>query len=176
MASVFVSRIDTAIDKQLDARIAKGEKLEHLLGKAGIASLKLVYQKYLELFHSDRFRALQAKGAHVQRPLWASTSTKNPAYSDLMYIVNVVARETVNTVPEATLMALLDHATVKADTILEDVPGAKAAVAELAKNGISLYDVTERLVAEGVTGFADSFDAMLNAIRKKQSELAGARA
>jgi transaldolase/glucose-6-phosphate isomerase len=175
VASVFVSRIDTAIDKQLDEKIKKGEKLEHLLGKAGIASLKLVYQKYLELFHSERFRKLQAKGAHVQRPLWASTSTKNPAYSDLMYIVNVVARETVNTVPEATLTALLDHATVKADTILEDVPGAKATVSDLAKVGISLYDVTERLVAEGVTGFADSFDAMLNAIRQKQSALAGAR-
>ncbi len=112
----------------------------------------------------------------MQRPLWASTSTKNPHYSDLMYIVNVVGRETVNTVPEATLTALLDHATVKADTILEDVPGCRAAVADLAKVGISLYDVTEKLIAEGVASFADSFEAMLGAIRKKQSELAGARA
>jgi transaldolase len=176
VASVFVSRIDTAIDKQLDAKIANGEKVEGLLGKAGIANLKLTYQKYLELFHSERFKALSAKGAHVQRPLWASTSTKNPSYSDLMYIVNVVGKETVNTVPEATLNALLDHATVKPDTILEDIPAAKATVADLQKHGISLYDVTEKLIAEGVASFADSFETMLAAIRKKQSDLAGARA
>ena len=126
VASVFVSRIDTAIDKTLDERIAKGEKLDDLKGKAGIANLKLTYQKFEQLFHSDRFAALKAKGAKVQRPLWASTSTKNPKYDDLMYVVNVVGADTVNTMPPATIDALLDHGVVKPDTIHDDVPGAKA--------------------------------------------------
>jgi transaldolase/glucose-6-phosphate isomerase len=174
VASVFVSRIDTAIDKLLDGKINAGEKVDHLLGKAGIANLKLTYQKFLELFeHSSRFEALAAKGAHVQRPLWASTSTKNPHYDDLMYIVNVVGRDTVNTVPEATMGALLDHGRIKADTVLADIGGAHAAIDALAKIGIKLYDVTEQLVADGVKSFAESFQAMLSAIEKKQAQLAG---
>ena len=172
VASVFVSRIDTAIDKLLDAKVQGGAKVEHLKGKAGLASLKLTYQKFLELFGGDRFAALRAKGAKVQRPLWASTSTKNPAYDDLMYVVNVVAHDTINTVPPQTLNALLDHGEIKADTVLEDVPGAKATVADLSKAGISLYDVTEQLIADGVKSFAESFELMLQAIRQKQLQLA----
>jgi transaldolase len=175
VASVFVSRIDTAIDKTLDAKIAAGEKVEPLKGKAGIANLKLTYRKFLELFGSDRFKALRAKGAKVQRPLWASTSTKNPKYDDLMYIVNVIGRDTVNTVPPATLDALLDHGKVKADTVLEDIPGANAVVADLAKAGIKLYDVTEQLIADGVKSFAESYEQMLQAIRNKQLQLAGGK-
>jgi len=173
VASVFVSRIDTAIDKTLDERIAKGEKLENLKGRAGIANLKLTYERFEQLFHGDRFGALKAKGAKVQRPLWASTSTKNPKYDDLMYVVNVVGADTVNTMPPATIDALLDHGTIKPDTIHQDVPGAKALVAELGKNGISLHDVTEQLVADGVKSFAQSFKEMLDAITAKQDELAG---
>ncbi|MFN2459583.1 MAG: transaldolase, partial [Candidatus Velthaea sp.] len=162
--SVFVSRIDTAIDKLLDAKIRSGETaLEDLPGKAGIANLKLVYQRFLKLFNGDKFARARAAGAHVQRPLWASTGTKNPAYSDLMYLENVVARDTVNTVPPQTLEALEDHGNVRADTILEDLDGARRVIAELAKAQISVYDVTENLVAEGVKSFAESFTALLEA-------------
>jgi transaldolase len=172
VASVFVSRIDTAIDKTLDERIAKGEDLAGLKGKAGIANLKLTYQRFEQLFHSERFAALKAKGATVQRPLWASTSTKNPAYDDLMYVVTVVGAHTVNTMPPNTLDALLDHGVVKPDTVHDDLPGAKALIEELASKGISLHDVTEQLVAEGVKSFAASFTSMLEAIAGKQNELA----
>ncbi len=175
VASVFVSRIDTMIDKMLDERIAKGEKLEDLKGKAGIANLKLTYQKFEQLFHSDRFNALKAKGAKVQRPLWASTSTKNPKYNDLMYVVNVVGTDTVNTMPPATIDALLDHGVVKADTIHDDVAGGKALIDALAAKGVSLHDVTEQLVADGVKSFAQSFKEMLDAISAKQEALAGVK-
>jgi transaldolase len=170
---VFVSRIDTAIDKMLDDRIAKGEDLANLRGKAGIANLKLTYLRFEQLFHGERFAALKAKGAKVQRPLWASTSTKNPAYDDLMYVVTVVGAHTVNTMPPNTLDALLDHGVVKPDTIHDDVAGAKALIDALAAKGISLHDVTEQLVADGVKSFAASFDDMLAAIKGKQEELAG---
>jgi transaldolase len=173
VASVFVSRIDTAIDKLLDERIAKGENLGYLHGKAGIANLKLTYQRFEQLFNGERFAALKAKGAKVQRPLWASTSTKNPAYDDLMYVVTVVGAHTVNTMPPNTLEALLDHGVVKPDTIHDDVPGAKDLIDDLASKGISLHDVTEQLVAEGVKSFAASFDEMLAAIDGKRAELAG---
>jgi transaldolase len=173
VASVFVSRIDTAIDKMLDERIAKGEKLEDLKGKAGIANLKLTYAKFEELFHSPRFAALKAKGAKVQRPLWASTSTKNPKYDDLMYVVNVVGADTVNTMPPATIDALCDHGVVKPDTIHDDVAGGKALIAALGAKGISLHDVTEQLVADGVKSFAQSFKEMLDAISAKHEALAG---
>ena len=171
VASVFVSRIDTAIDKTLDERIAKGEKLEDLKGKAGIANLKLTYEKFEALFHGDRFGALKAKDAKVQRPLWASTSTKNPKYFDLMYVLNVVGADTVNTMPPATLDALLDHGVVKPDTIHDDVAGGKALIEALAANGILLKAVTDQLVADGVKSFAQSFKEMLDAISAKHEAL-----
>jgi transaldolase len=171
VASVFVSRIDTMIDKTLDERIAKGEPLESLKGKAGIANLKLTYAKFELLFRGDRFAALAAKGAKVQRPLWASTSTKNPKYDDLMYVVNVVGTDTVNTMPPATLDALLDHGVINPDTIYEDIAGAKGAIDALAAKGISLHDVTEQLVADGVKSFAQSFKEMLDAISAKHEAL-----
>jgi transaldolase/glucose-6-phosphate isomerase len=171
VGSFFVSRIDTAIDKQLQARIDKGEHLEALLGKAAIANTKIAYQRFLKLFGGERFAALKAKGAHVQRPLWASTSTKNPAYADLMYVDGLVGRDTVDTVPPNTLEALLDHGVVQPDTVVADLDGARAVIEGLAKAQISLYDVTEELVAEGVKSFADSFDAMLNAIQSKVEKL-----
>ena len=174
VASVFVSRIDTAIDKLLQDRISKGEaQLAALLGKTGIANLKLIYQRFRRLFESDRFKALSAKGAFAQRPLWASTGTKNPAYPDLMYVENVVAALTVNTVPPATLDALLDHGVVRPNSIEEDLPGASAQLEALARAQISLYDVTQNLQVEGVKQFADSYSAMLAAIEYKQKMLAG---
>ena len=172
VASVFVSRIDNAVDKLLQAKIDRGEhSLEPLLGKAAIAATKLTYQRFLRTFGGERFAALKAKGAHVQRPLWASTSTKNPAYPDLMYVENLVGRDTVNTVPPNTLDALLDHGRIRPDTVLEDIEGAHVDVEALAKAQISLYDVTEQLVVDGVKSFADSYNAMLDAIEGKMAKL-----
>jgi transaldolase len=176
VASVFVSRIDSAIDKTLDEKIAAGAALADLKGKAGIANLKLTYKKFEELFHGDRFAALAAKGATVQRPLWASTSTKNPAYFDLMYVVSVVGPDTVNTVPPNTLAALLDHGQIEPDTVHHDVAAAQTTIDALASNGILIKDVTDKLVVDGVKSFADSFDAMLAAIAGKQQQLALASA
>jgi transaldolase/glucose-6-phosphate isomerase len=173
VASVFVSRIDTAVDKLLGQQIAKGEPLEDLLGKTGVANLKLTYERFKAIFWSDRFASLRAKGAQLQRPLWASTSTKNPAYSDLMYVESVVGRHTVNTVPPATLDALMDHGKVVPDTVESDLEGARATLEALAKAHISLFDVTLQLQIEGVKSFADSYDAMLKAIEYKQKQLAG---
>jgi transaldolase/glucose-6-phosphate isomerase len=172
VASVFVSRIDTAVDKLLEEKIAKGQtQLEPLLGKIGVANMKLIYARYKKLFEGERFAALAAKGAHVQRPLWASTGVKNPAYSDLLYISSLVGKNTVNTVPPATLDALLDHLVVVPDAIEADLAGAHADIGELAKAQISLFDVTQKLQLEGVKSFADSYNAMLGAIGKKQKQL-----
>ncbi|HET9393442.1 MAG TPA: bifunctional transaldolase/phosoglucose isomerase [Candidatus Rubrimentiphilum sp.] len=170
--SVFVSRIDTLIDKLLQARIDKGEtQLESLLGKSGVANLKLTYQKYLEIFQSEEWAPIKAKGGSEQRPLWASTSTKNPKYPDLMYVEPVVARNTINTMPPQTLDALLDHGKVVPDTILQDVDNARETLKRLADNGISLFDVTYQLQVEGVSAFSDSFAALLGAIVYKQKQL-----
>jgi transaldolase / glucose-6-phosphate isomerase len=169
--SVFVSRIDTAVDKLLQDRIAKGEKLENLLGKTGIANLKLTYARFNEIFSGDEFSTLRAKGAAVQRPLWASTSTKNPHYPDLMYVESVVGPNTVNTMPPATLDALLDHGTIVADTVESDLAGARDVMRALQDAKISLFDVTHDLQTEGVTLFSDSFAALLGAIVYKQKLL-----
>ncbi len=171
--SVFVSRIDTAVDKLLQARIDKGEKqLASLLGKAGIANLKLTYQKFLELFvNSPEWKAVAAKGGALQRPLWASTSTKNPKYSDLMYVEPVVGDHTVNTMPPQTLDALLDHGTIRPNTVLEGLEEAQQTTRALEDARISLFDVTHQLQVEGVTLFSDSFAALLGAIVYKQKQL-----
>ncbi|MDP9017268.1 MAG: bifunctional transaldolase/phosoglucose isomerase [Candidatus Eremiobacteraeota bacterium] len=171
--SVFVSRIDTAIDKLIQARIDKGEKqLENLLGKAGVANLKLTYQKFLTLFHGPAFEAIAAKGGVVQRPLWASTSTKNPNFPDLMYVETVVGKDTVNTMPPNTYAALLDHGHVTADTVTQDLEGARATMQALQSAKISLFEVTSQLQKEGVSSFSDSFAALLGAIVYKQKQLA----
>ncbi len=175
--SVFVSRIDTLVDKMLQARIDKGEHaLEPLLGKAGIAGLKLTYEKFREIFYGEAFARCRAAGAGVQRPLWASTSTKNPRYSDLMYVESVVGPETVNTMPENTLAALLDHGKIVQNTVEHDVEGARATFRALQDARISMFDVTQQLQVEGVKLFADAYTALLGAIVYKQKQLAsGAR-
>lgn len=170
--SIFVSRIDTLVDKLLQARIDKGERqLESLLGKIGVANLKLAYQKYLEVYGEAEFAALKSKGAAEQRPLWASTSTKNPKYPDLMYVEPVVARNTINTMPPQTLDALLDHGKVVPDSVLQGVDEARETCKRLADAGISLFDVTHQLQVEGVAAFNDSFAALLGAIVYKQKQL-----
>jgi transaldolase/glucose-6-phosphate isomerase len=172
VASVFVSRIDSAVDKLLDDKIAKGQpQLQALLGKTGLANLKITYQCFKKLFESERFGKLAAKGATAQRPLWASTGTKNPAYSDLLYVENTVGKQTVNTMPPATLDALLDHGIVRPNSLEEDLAGAQTTLAALAQAQISLFDVTQKLQTDGVKQFADSYDAMLGAIEYKMNAL-----
>ncbi len=171
--SVFVSRIDTLVDKMLQARIDKGEHaLEPLLGKAGIAGLKLTYEKFREIFHGEAFAKCRAAGAGAQRPLWASTSTKNPRYPDLMYVESVVGPETVNTMPENTLAALLDHGKIVANSVEQDVEGAHAVFRALQDAKVSMFDVTQQLQVEGVKLFADAYTALLGAIVYKQKQLA----
>ncbi len=171
--SVFVSRIDTLVDGMLQSRIDKGEKpLERLLGRTGTANLQLTYQKFLEIFEGEPFAKLKAAGACVQRPLWASTSTKNPHYPDLMYVEPVVGRDTVNTMPPQTFDALLDHGKIVPDAILQGVEGARATMKELQAAQISFFDVTHKLQVDGVSSFCDSYAALLGAIVYKQKQLA----
>ncbi|MBV8637546.1 MAG: bifunctional transaldolase/phosoglucose isomerase [Candidatus Eremiobacteraeota bacterium] len=172
--SVFVSRIDTAVDKLLQAKIDKGEtKLQPLLGKTGTANLKLTYQRFREIFEGGEFSKARNAGAQVQRPLWASTSTKNPAYPDLMYVEPVIGKHTVNTMPPNTLDALLDHGKVVPDTIEEGVDEARSIMKQLQEANISLFDVTYDLQVEGVSSFSDSFAALMGAIVYKQNQLRG---
>lgn len=171
--SVFVSRIDTAVDRLLQAKIAKGQTaLQPLLGKAGIANLKLTYQKFKELFGGDDFADVRSAGGAVQRPLWASTSTKNPAYSDLMYVETVVGEHTVNTMPPNTLEALLDHGKIVPNTVETNLADARATMRALQDAKISFFDVTHDLQVEGVSLFSDSFAALMGAIVYKRKQLA----
>lgn len=176
VASVFVSRIDSAIDSQLEARIrdakddAEKALLTSLLGKAAIANAKIQYQRFKEIFASERFAKLKAKGAQVQRPLWASTGTKNPAYSDVLYVDSLIAADTVNTIPPATYTAFRDHGTV-ALTIETGLDQAKADLAMLAEIGISLEAVCQKLQDDGVKAFADSFDSLMQTIQSKQAAM-----
>ncbi|MEO9171329.1 MAG: bifunctional transaldolase/phosoglucose isomerase, partial [Candidatus Baltobacteraceae bacterium] len=169
--SVFVSRIDSLVDKLIQAKIDKGEKLQGLLGKTGTANLKLTYQKFKELFETETFAKAKSARAAVQRPLWASTSTKNPAYPDLMYVETVVGPHTINTMPPNTLDALLDHGKVVPDTIERDVEAARNAIKALQDANISLFEATHQLQVEGVSSFADSWGALLGAIVYKQKQL-----
>jgi transaldolase/glucose-6-phosphate isomerase len=175
VASFFVSRVDTMVDKELDAKLqvtndsSEQEQLRGLLGKAAIANAKVAYQAFKRVFSGPRWDALKANGANLQRPLWASTSTKNPAYPDTMYIAELVGPHTVNTVPENALLAFADHGVVRGSTVEEDVATARLVVEQLAAAGIDLQEITERrLVAEGVASFADSFEKLIAELRKKR--------
>ncbi len=175
VASFFLSRIDTKVDKELDAKIAGGQKnLEPLLGKAAIANARIAYETFEKLFASDRFKKLAAAGAKPQRPLWASTSTKNPKYYDLMYVETLVGPNTVNTIPPATFDALLDHGKITPNTVKSDYAGAHKIFDDLKAAGISLDKITAELTVEGVKSFDDSYNQLLEAIAEKQGLLAGA--
>jgi transaldolase/glucose-6-phosphate isomerase len=170
VASFFVSRIDRVIDPKLQA--AGNSELQ---GKIAVANAKLAYARFRETFRGERWERLAAKGARVQRPLWASTSTKNPLYSDVLYADNLIGPDTVNTVPPATLNAFRDHGTI-AVTLDEDVDGARAQVARLAELGIDLDAITQKLQDDGVAAFATSFDALMASIADKRERLlAGSR-
>jgi transaldolase len=163
VASFFVSRVDSEIDKRLDA-MKKGAELQ---GKAAIANAKLAYQLFLERFSSPRWKALEAKGARVQKPLWASTSTKNPAYRDVMYVEELVGPRTINTVPPQTLEAFKDHGEVRR-TVDANVDEASDVLEQLAKVGISMKDVTDKLLVDGLASFQKSFDSLIAGIAKKR--------
>lgn len=171
VASFFVSRVDTAVDSLLEGRIRDdGKDLEGLLGKAAIANAKLAYRTFSSTFSGQRFAALRAKGARVQRPLWGSTGTKNPAYSDVRYLDLLIGPDTVNTVPEATLMAFVDHGR-SAQTLDQDVQDAEKVIEALQGAGISLDQVTTKLLADGVSAFATSYDELLAGIEDKAESL-----
>jgi transaldolase len=168
VASFFVSRVDTEVDRRLDA-IGTPEAAA-LKGKAAVAQAKLAYQLFGERFSGDRWEALRARGARVQRPLWASTSTKNPAYPDLLYVDNLIGPDTVNTMPDATVDAFLDHGTV-ARTVDVDVDEARGTLEALEQLGVSMEDVAATLEEEGVAAFSKSYDELLQALQDKAASL-----
>ena len=157
VASLFLSRVDTLVDKRLEA--IGGDALA-LRGRAGVALAKLAYEEYKQVFGGPLFAPLAAKGARAQYLLWASTGTKNPAYSDVMYVEPLIGRETINTLPDATLNAFRDHGRAEA-TLEQDIDGAREVFAELARRGILMGEVGDQLQAEGVKLFQDSFDQLL---------------
>jgi transaldolase len=172
VASFFVSRVDTEADKRLEA-IGSKQALA-LRGKLAIANAKLAYEHYCEEFSSSRWAYLEGKGATPQRCLWASTSTKNPEYRDVIYVEELIGPDTVNTMPAETINAFQDHGEVRGDTVTEKVDKARKLLTELAKVGVDYDDVTETLELEGVQKFADSFAELLEGVRAKRGALAAA--
>ncbi|MCC6758496.1 MAG: transaldolase [Candidatus Omnitrophica bacterium] len=175
VASVFVSRLDNTIDDLLDKKIptvSQKEKLTFLKGQAAVANCQLVYAKALELTSSSRFKTLAAKGARFQRVLWASTSTKNPAYSDVKYIAELIAKNTVNTVPEKTLKAFMDHGVAKIGLTGSEAGGAGLVLMDLKTQGIDVDEICKKLLADGVVAFEKSFAELTQSIETKASQLA----
>jgi transaldolase len=181
VASFFVSRVDTLVDKLLDEKIAATSDttqkgwLEPLKGKAAIANAKIAYQSFERLFSGAEWDSLAAAGAKVQRPLWASTSVKNPAFPDTMYVDQLIGPHTVNTMPRPTIAAFLDHGTVER-TIDKDLSSAHKTMEDLAAAGIDIDAVTAQLEDEGIASFAKSYDSLLTGVASKRSQLAGAPA
>ncbi len=170
VASFFVSRVDSEADKRLDAM---GDKRAlKLRGRLAVANAKLAYEHYRDAFGDARWDFLAGKGANPQRCLWASTSTKNPEYRDVLYVEELIGPQTVNTMPGETITAFQDHGEVRGDTVLEDVDKAHELLEKLAKAGIDYDDVTETLELEGVQKFADSFTELLDGVRAKRGQLA----
>jgi len=175
VASFFVSRVDTEIDKRLDALIANApqaekERLQLLKGRAAIANAKLAYRLFKQKFAGPRWEALAKQGARVQRPLWASTSTKNPAYRDVMYVEELIGPHTVDTMPPATIEAFRDHGVV-ARTVDKKVSVAEAVLKEIEAAGISIREVTEKLLVEGISSFQKSFDELIAGLESKIGSL-----
>jgi transaldolase len=169
VASFFVSRVDTEADRRLDEAGAQDE----LKGKLAVANAKLAYQRYKELFAGERWEALRAKNASTQRCLWASTSTKNPAYRDVLYVEELIGPETVNTMPQETIEAFQDHGEV-ALTLEQDLDGARRVFEQVAEAGVDYDDVVAVLEREGVEKFADSFSELLDGVRSKRGQLVSA--
>ena len=171
VASFFISRIDTLVDSKIEEKLKattdtkQQALLKSLLGKVAIANGKLTYQRYQRIFSGPRWEALAAKGAQTQRVLWASTSTKNPNYRDVIYVEELIGPDTVNTMPPATIDAFRDHGKVR-KSLTEDVAGAARVMDDLARGGISIKEVTDKLTQDGVKLFADAFDKLLAAVEK----------
>jgi transaldolase len=174
VASFFVSRVDTEVDKRLEASMAKSpanqQTLKALEGKAAIANAKLAYKLFQSEIASPRWKALAAKGANVQRPLWASTSTKNPAYRDVMYVEQLIGPDTVDTMPPQTVEAFRDHGVV-ARTVDVGVDEAQRTIDALEANGVSMRDVTAKLLTDGLASFQKSFETVLAGLEKKTKAL-----
>jgi transaldolase len=175
VASFFVSRVDTEVDKRLDALAASAtgaerERILALHGRAAIANAQLAYQLFRQEFSSPRWAPLAAAGARVQRPLWASTSTKNPAYRDVVYVEQLIGPDTVNTMPPATIEAFRDHGVIER-TVDADVDAAKRTLADLGAVGVDLDDVTATLLRQGLASFQKSFDSLIAGLEKKSAAL-----
>jgi transaldolase len=176
VASFFVSRVDTLVDQLLEDKIkatsdsAEQQKLKSLEGKAAIANARLVYQDFKRIFNTPRFETLKHSGAHVQRPLWASTSTKNPAYRDVLYAEELIGPNTVDTMPLETIEKFRDHGRVRL-SIEDNIPQAKAELAALEEVGIHYDQVTQQLLDEGVQKFADSFHELFKGIEGKKQTI-----
>jgi transaldolase len=177
VASFFVSRVDTLIDPILEERVEEGgpdaELAESRLGTAAVDNAKLAYQAWQELFAGPRWEAVAAKGARPQRCLWASTSTKNPNYRDVLYSEELIGPDTVNTMPLSTVEAFADHGIVRGDTLLEDLDRARRLWSDLIRVGIDEEEVGEQLEAEGVEKFAASYQKVLDTINAKREQLTG---
>jgi transaldolase len=172
VASFFVSRVDTEADKRLEAIGSKNALA--LRGKLAVANAKLAYEHYQQAFSGPRWEFLQGKGANPQRCLWASTSTKNPEYRDVLYVEELIGSETVNTMPEETIRAFQDHGEIRGDTVTKGVKKARALLDDLAAVGVDYDDVTKTLELEGVQKFADSFAELLEGVTQKREALAPA--
>jgi len=176
VASFFVSRVDTAVDHWLEARLretanpAAQARIRQLFGQAAIANAKDAYQRFKRIFSQERFQALKRRGARVQRPLWASTSTKNPSYRDVMYVEELIGPDTVNTMPPTTLAAFRDHGRVRS-TIEENLDHAYSVLRQLAELGLDLERVYADLQTAGVQAFAQAFDGLMGCISERQTEL-----
>ena len=176
VASFFVSRIDTAVDKRLEEKFAvagsdeEKSRLREMEGRIAIANAKMAYQIFKEVFHGERFTALKAQGARAQRPLWASTSTKNPDYSDVYYVEALIGPETVNTLPPDTLKAFRDHGNVRI-AIEDNLDEERRLLAQLEEVGISLDEVTQQVLEEGVTKFSEPFEKLLATIKARRDEI-----
>jgi len=176
VASFFVSRIDSTVDKELERRITQTAdeeekaRLQSLLGRIAIANAKMAYQRYKKVFHGERFAALKQKGAQVQRPLWASTSTKNPVYPDVYYVEALIGPETVDTLPPATIVAFRDHGRARV-TIEANLDEEREVLARLEEVGISLDQVTAHVLADGVRLFVEPFEKLLKTIESRAADI-----
>jgi len=179
VASFFVSRVDTEVDKRLEDKIARAsqgekERLGMLKGRAAIANAKLAYRLFRQKFSGPRWEKLAKAGARLQRPLWASTSTKNPNYRDVMYIEDLIGPDTVNTMPPQTIEAFRDHGVVQV-TVDKKVSAAEGLLKEVEAAGISMKEVTQKLLDDGIASFQKSFDELIEGLESKQGSLAGGK-
>ncbi|MGI9045161.1 MAG: transaldolase [Gemmatimonadaceae bacterium] len=177
VASFFVSRVDTEVDKRLDAMIkaanpADRDRLKMLKGRAAVANAKLAYRLFRRRFADERWKALEERGARIQQPLWASTGVKNPAYRDVMYVEELIGPDTVNTMPPALIDAFRDHGDVQR-TVDKRLGAAEGLLREIEAVGISMRDVTDTLLVEGLASFQKSFDSLTAGIERKMSQLSG---